>query len=223
VPFEIVPDDSDGGYRAVQLNPVFDPTTRTTTFVMKGYSPNPTVEDGYHLTATVEVGPTGGAAVIRLEIEPSRTIAEKEDVHRPRLTEEKRLSPINSSTLALLRFTEILNRIVEIESTLSGFLADSPVRQVEIQQRMERLRERRPRKDPATAAEHAEQALAAMQDGRGYQARLSDEWGIGVEGVKKRISRLRADDWLHGDYGKPGDRLTKWRDEQHGANSTTKE
>ena len=210
MPLEIEPDDSERGFRTHPVIPVRNPKTGITTFPMHAYSKRPTAQDGYHVTATVTVGPAGGAVITRLEIEPSRSILER-GRHRPRRPEEERLSPINSTTLSLLKFTQLLNRIVEIESTLSEKLADSPAHQAEIQERIERLRERRPRKDPATAAEYAEQALAAMQDGRGYQARLSDEWGIGIEAVKKRVSRLRADKWLHRDYGKPGDTLSIWR------------
>ena len=211
MPLEIVPDDTEQGYSTVQLNPETDPKTGTTTYTVNGYSRDPTVEDGYRVSVTIELDPTGGPAVTRLVIEPSRTVTDADDVHRPREPHEKRLSPVNSSVLSLVKFTEILNRLIEVEQGFAEFMAEKPERRKEIQQRLDRMRQRRPRKDPAKAAEHAEDVLAAMRSGRGYQARLKDEWSIGLEGVKKRVSRLRQDGWLHTDYSRPGKTLVAWR------------
>lgn len=210
VPFEIVPDDNERGYSLVQLNPEKDPATGSTTFVLHGNSPAPTIDDGYRVAATVEVDQEGGATVTRLEFVPSPTILD-EGVRRPRTAEERRLAPINSYVVSLVKFTEILHCIVEVERGYAESLAELPERQAEIQLRLDRLRQRRPKKDPAGAAKHAEEALAVMFAGRGYQARLREDWGIGIEGVKKRISRLRADGWLHREYGRPGETLVAWR------------
>ena len=218
MPFKIVPDDSERGYRTTQLIPTVDPVTGATTFEMHAYSPSPTVEDGYHVTAIVEVDPVG-AAVTRIEVEPSPTILE-DGRHRPRRPDEARRSPVNSSTLSLLKFTDMLNRIAEVEQMYADFLSGS-CHQAGVVERLAQLKRRRPRKDPATASRHAEEALASMHEGRGYLERLLDQWGIGLEGVKKRISRLRADGWLAKDYGKAGETLIAWRTEHTEENGLT--
>lgn len=208
---ERVPNRNDErGYDERQLFPATDPETGTTEFTVNGYSPYPTVEDGYHATATLEVGLEGGAAVTRLVVEPSSYVMDGA-ASRDREVHEMRSSPVNSSVMSRVKFTEILTSVFEEEHRYSEALAGLPEKQREIQQRLDRMRRRSPRRDPVIAAQQTEDVLAAMREGRGYQSRLSGEWGIGVDAVKKRVERLRKDGWLRQEYGRPGETLIAWR------------
>ena len=225
VPFEIVPDDSDRGFAALPTYPTKDRARGVDYYPLHAYSPAPTPEDGYHVATIVEIDPTEGAAITRLVIEPSPTIF-KDGRHRPRRKDEQRLSPVNSSALTLIRFTDILNRIAQIEDVYVEAASDLPDITSDSLAMIDGLKKRGPTKQPARAARHAEQALDAMHKGRGYLRRLPaiypEDWTISSDGVKKRIGRLRADGWLHREYGREGPVLDAWR-RDHGSDHWTRE
>jgi hypothetical protein len=212
MPLEIIPNDSDRGFATVPVYPV----SGSRTYIIHGHTPAPTPTDGFHVTATVDIDAVDGAVVTRLVIEPSTTIQEG-GRHRPREREEKRLSPVNTATLTRIKFTDIINRIAEVEMSYAQAVADVPAVSDAIEERIADLRKRGPRKDQREHARWARQALASMRQGRGYQARLEDlyprDWTMTRDGIKKRISRLRADGWLHTEYGRSGPVLDQWRSE----------
>jgi hypothetical protein len=226
LPFEILPDDSERGYRPIAIYPKQDQETGRYVFEMHGYTPTPTVTDGYHVTATIELDDNRGAAVTRLVIEPSSIIQREDDTHRVRERDEMRLSPVNTTTLGLIKFTEIVNRIAEIEQEYGTLVA--PIESGEgalAKLRATNLKKRGPRKDLSRDAKRAEQVLRSMHQGRGYQARLvwlDEDWFVGIDAVKKRIRFLRRDGWLHTDYGKPGSVLVRYR-KDHDSDHSNKE
>ncbi len=218
MPFKLIPHDNERGFRTVAVYPNQDQETGHYVFEMHGYTPAPTLKDGYHMTATIELDDDRGAAVTRLVIEPSSTIQQEDDTHRAREPNEMRLSPVNTTVLGLIKFTEIVNRIAEIEENYGAKIA--PIRSGEgalAKLRSTNLKKRGPRKDLAKDANRAEQVLRSMQQGRGYQerlVRLDEDWFVGIDAVKKRIKFLRRDGWLHADYGRPGPTLVSWRRNQ---------
>lgn len=214
LPFELVPDDSDRGYRLVQHNPLTDPETGITTYEMHGYSLRATTTDGYHVTVILELDPAEGTAVTRLTIKPSRFV-EEGDRYRPREPDEVRKSPINTSVLKLISFTDIVNRIVDVENLYARATVEIPEVSGAATDRAQDLKKRGPRRDNKKHARQAEQVLNSMRQGRGYQTRLGDEWIAGRNTVKKRISQLRERGWLTGRA--PGLLLETWRNE-HGPN-----
>jgi hypothetical protein len=233
MPFKIVPNDSERGYRLVQVNPQRDSETGRLSFTMHGYTPTPKTSDGYHAIVKIDLDADGRAVVTRLVIEPSETVQRADGSHRLREADERLLSPINSTTLGLVRFTEIVNRIAEVEEDYAGVVASElPEAGETISQSAKNLKKRGRRKDLAKDARHAEQVLNSMREGRGYLARLKDidgDWTVSDEGIKKRVSRLRKDGWLHADYGKPGPTLVSWRknhgtdeEESHGEDQETR-
>lgn len=218
MPLEIVPDDSERGFATVPVYPVFG----SRRYIIHGHTPAPKLTDGYHVTATVDIDALAGAAITRLVVEPSTTVLEG-GRHRHREPEENRLSPVNTSTLARIRFTDILNRIADIEMRYELATADIPQISKATGKLIADLNKRGPREDERKHALWAQQALNAMKQGRGYQARLYDlhpgNWSISRDGVKKRISRLREDGWLHTEYGRAGPTLVQWRIEHPNDNS----
>jgi hypothetical protein len=211
MPFEIHPDDSDRGFYVKQINRERNRETGTYTFTVHGYTPAPTPTDGYHITATVELGAEGGPAVTRLLIEPSDTILEA-DRHRMRQPDENHLSPVNTSVLTLIKFTAIINRIAEVEEIYAEAIAADPKATAAERELLANLKRRQPRRDDAKHARHAEEALAAIGDGRDFNSRLKHQWMLSPDGVKKRISRLRERKWLTGRAAGPA--LTAWRNQQ---------
>jgi hypothetical protein len=226
MPLEIDPDNSKRGYHTIQHNPIPNPHTGGWTFTMFGHTPQPTVTDGYQATAVVELGTDHGAVVTRLVIEPSRLIHQGDDTHRLRLPDELPLAPVNSSTLSLIKFTEIANRIAEIEERYALFLEDAlPTAGQEALDRATSVHKRGPKKNLEAHAKYAEQVLDSMRQGRGYQKRLAElyptDWA-GIEATRKRISRLRQDGWLRSSWATPGPQLLAYR-EEHGPDHWQKE
>jgi hypothetical protein len=227
LPLELTPDNSERGYSVVPIYPKKDQRTRAYVFEMHGYTPVPTLTDGYHITATIELDADRGAAVTRLLIEPSVTIQQEDDVHRKREPNERRLSPINTSTLGLIKFTDVVNRIAEIEEGYGARITPAHTEAAEMAtQRAVDIKKRGGRKIAAKDAKRAEQVLHSMRQGRGYQARLvghDQDWFVGIDAVKKRIKFLRRDGWLHTDYGKPGPALVRYRKDHDSDHSDTEE
>jgi hypothetical protein len=226
MPLEIILANNDRGYVTRQLYPTPNEAIGGYTFEIRGHTPAPTPTDGYYVAASVDVESTHGAAITRMVIEPSAFIQEG-DLRRPRTDAEKHLSPVNSSVLGLIKFTDIINRLAEVEEEYADRVKEIPGMETAANERLENLRRRGPRRNDAQYARHAEQALDAMSKGRGYQRRLKQlypaDWYINDESLKQRIRRLRENEWLAPPrYPLPGIALIEWRNE-HGHDHWQKE
>jgi hypothetical protein len=237
MPLDIVPAGNERGFRTISEIPITNTQTGGYTYRIHGHTPKPTPTDGYHITATIDLDAHGGAVVTKLVIEPSSVIREG-DSHRPRQPDELRQTPVTTTALGLVKFTEIFSRIEELETKLLKALAEErpelqaagvqfETARAAVEERLRRLSRRGPRSsNDAKHARHAEQVLDSMSQGHRYQPRLRElypqDWTLSDDGIKKRIRRLRDNGWLHRDYGKPGPTLTEWRDE-HGPDRWAKE
>ena len=76
LPLEIIPDDSERGFATVPVYPEFG----SQSYIMHGHTPAPTLADGYHIIATVDIDAVDGAVVTRLVVEPSTTVLEFNDM-----------------------------------------------------------------------------------------------------------------------------------------------
>lgn len=191
---------------------------------LHGFTPYPTVPDGYEATVSLRLLPSGGIRIVSIELRASQRVIEG-GILRARQPAEESLSPIDSAAWSLIRISDIKKAIATIDDDVA---AVAPRLREEVDMFMRLAGRRRSLKIEERQARWAEQVLQAMASGEGvaYRALLPgmfvEDWAhCADETIKQRVRRLRKDGWLapSDQYGRPGPRLIAWR-EQHGDPST---